>query len=115
MMQMLWVISEPLLQVMQSTPTGEVREVPSCTPDAPLSNVQSSSCALLSIIIPPIIHTTSSATEFDLDGYRATLDETGLKVADNQGASLENKRALAEKTKGGGAWGGDVWGGDVTW
>lgn len=38
--------------------------------------------------------------DFNLDGYRSKLDETGLQVANNQSASLEHKRALAEKTKG---------------
>lgn len=42
----------------------------------------------------------SSCLDFNLDGYRSKLDETGLQVANNQSASLEHKRALAEKTKG---------------
>ncbi len=98
-MVMIWEILVPLPQEMQSTPIGEVHRVTSTagvTVHHPVPH--------LNIPWQPFSHTPLPCPEFDLDGYRATLDETGLKVADNQGASLENKRALAEKTKGMAQW-----------
>lgn len=38
--------------------------------------------------------------EFDLESLRGSLDEQGLKVAENQEGSVKTRKALAERTKG---------------
>ena len=38
--------------------------------------------------------------EFDLEKWRAKLDEQGLKIGDNQENSLKNRRKLSESTRG---------------
>ncbi len=38
--------------------------------------------------------------DFDLEKWRAKLDEQGLKIGNNQENSLKNRRKLAESTRG---------------
>lgn len=41
-----------------------------------------------------------NVADFDLEKWRAKLDEQGLKIGDNQENSLKNRRKLAESTRG---------------
>lgn len=39
--------------------------------------------------------------DFELERFRSQLDEKGMRVAEQQEASVKNRRKLAETTKGG--------------
>jgi len=41
-----------------------------------------------------------NVADFDLEKWRAKLDDQGLKIGDNQENSLKNRRKLAESTRG---------------
>ena len=42
-----------------------------------------------------------SFADFELERFRSQLDEKGMRVAEQQEASVKNRRKLAETTKGG--------------
>lgn len=47
----------------------------------------------------PISRVLTFWRDFDLEKWRAKLDEQGLKIGDNQESSLKNRRKLAESTR----------------
>jgi len=48
---------------------------------------------------PPITQQRAGHADFDLESFRQTLDKEGLKVAENQEASVKSRRGLADTTR----------------
>lgn len=51
------------------------------------------------VMASPLAVVSTFWREFDLEGMRPKLDEIGLKVAEHQEESMQNRRKLAESTR----------------
>ena len=75
---------------MVSVPSGKVR-LAACN----------HTMAVLANWLTGLADCFSNFADFELERFRSQLDEKGMRVAEQQEASVKNRRKLAETTKGG--------------